>query len=282
MAGVPEPDPADLLSAAVDQLAGVIEDLRRHQAVLRSADPAHHTLELAQLRAEATTEVLAAQQIAAQAAQDASRASEHLAAERAEWDGQRAALDRELDSARSAAAADRERAASAEAALGASETAHRAELAERDRQLAATASAHESERTILANELDKALLAVAAGQARAESADQRATRAEAAAREAASRAEQAYADNNGFKVELAQAQGSVALATARAEAAERLLEEARADVRIERERYDARLAQLHDQVTQLAARRSPKRATPTKIREPAAKPRAAPHTGGRA
>jgi hypothetical protein len=85
--------------------------------------------------------------------------------------------------------------------------------------------------------------------------------------------------NNGLRVELAQSQGAVALATARAEAAERLLGEARADLRIERERYDARLAQLHDQVTQLAARRSPKRALPAKTKEQPAKPLTAAEAG---
>ena len=117
--------------------------------------------------------------------------------------------------------------------------------------------------------------------ARAESADRQARPGRSGyPAEAAARIEQANADNNGLKVELAQAHGTVALADkARAEAAERLLEEARADVRIERERYDARLAQLHDQVTRLAARRSPKRATPTKIGDPAAQPPAIPQTG---
>ncbi|HEV2069438.1 MAG TPA: hypothetical protein VGR26_06560 [Acidimicrobiales bacterium] len=51
--------------------------------------------------------------------------------------------------------------------------------------------------------------------------------------------------------------------TTRAEPAERLLEDARAELQAERDRNDVRLTQLHDQLAQLIARK-PARRPPTK------------------
>lgn len=59
------------------------------------------------------------------------------------------------------------------------------------------------------------------------------------------------------------AQAAVDSANQRAVSAERLLEQARADVQIERDRNDASLSQLHEQLAQLIA--------PKPIRRPAAK-----------
>ena len=64
---------------------------------------------------------------------------------------------------------------------------------------------------------------------------------------------------NQLHVDLAQARGTIDLATARAATAERLLDDAGAELRIERERNDARVSQLHDQITRLALRTAAKK-----------------------
>ncbi len=74
LAGTPEPAPADALGSVLDRLGGVLDDLRRQEASLRSIDMARRAVDVARLRADATAEVLAAQQAAAAAAEEAARA----------------------------------------------------------------------------------------------------------------------------------------------------------------------------------------------------------------
>jgi len=80
---------ASLLGPALERLGSVLTELRGYQETLRSIDPQGQALEVARLRAEATAEVLAAQQNAAKAAEAATRTTEQLAAERAAWERER-------------------------------------------------------------------------------------------------------------------------------------------------------------------------------------------------
>jgi chromosome segregation ATPase len=111
----------------------------------------------------------------------------------------------------------------------------------------------------LSEQLGEARTAVAAADARAEAADHRAARAEEARRVAAEHAVSTEASVGRLQDELATTQAEVASATVRAESAERALVNARAELQTERDRNDARLSQLHEQVTQLVARKPPRR-----------------------
>jgi len=89
LAGSPEVAPPDVVASALARLSAVLEDLRSHEAVLRSVDPNRQAVDAARIRAEATSEVLAAQRVAAQATEDTARAAERHAAEMAEGEAAR-------------------------------------------------------------------------------------------------------------------------------------------------------------------------------------------------
>lgn len=82
-------------------------------------------------------------------------------------------------------------------------------------------------------------------------------------RRAAQRAAETEASMNRLRVDMANAHAAKEAATVRADAAERLLDQARTELQTERNRYDVSLSQLHDQLAQLIARNPPRRA-PTK------------------
>ena len=255
----PEPAPGDLLGPALARLGAVLEDLRGYEATLRSIDPGLQAMEIARIRAEATAEVLAAQQAGAKAAEKAARSSERLAVERAGWERERAALGDEVDELRAAAAAARERATSAQDGLETALAVHRAELDERDHLAARVAAAHEQEASRLSEQLDQSRTAVSAAQARADAADRRAAGAEDAARTAAEHAVEKEASMSRLQVDLAKAQAAAESARQRAGSAERLLEQARADLQAERDRHDTGLSQLHEQLAELIARKPARR-----------------------
>lgn len=255
----PDPAPGDLLGPALGRLGAVLEDLRGYEATLRSIDPGLQALEIARIRAEATAEVLAAQQAGAKAAEEAARSSERLAAERAGWEVERTALRDEVEELRVAGAAARERATSAQDALEAALAAHRAALDERDHLASRAAAAHEREASRLAEQLDQSRAALSAAQARAEASDRRAAGAEEAARKAAEHAAETEASMSRLQVEVATAQAAVESASQRAEIAERQLEQARADLQSERDRHDTSLSQVHEQLAQLIARKPTRR-----------------------
>ena len=263
IAEAPEPQSGELIGPALDRLAAVLGDLRTYEATLRTIDPGRQAVEVAKLRAEATADVLAAQQAAATAAEEAARNAERLATERAAWEDQRSAQQAELEELRAMAAAARQEAASAQDALDAAVALHRGELDERDRLAAHSAATHATEVNRLSEQLDEARTAVAAADARAEAADHRAARAEDANRRTGEHAANTEASLRRLQVDLAKAQAAVASVTTRAETAERLLEDARAELRAERDRNDVRLSQLHEQLAQLIAR-NPARRPPTK------------------
>ena len=62
-----------------------------------------------------------------------------------------------------------------------------------------------------------------------------------------------------LQVEVAKAEAAVGSANQRAASAERLLEQARADLQSERDRHDTSLSQLHEQLAQLIARKPTRR-----------------------
>lgn len=263
----PDPAPGDLLGPALARLSSVLDDLRGYEATLRSVDPGLQAMEIARVRADATADVLAAQQAGARAAEEAARSSERLAAERAGWEVERTALRDEVEELRAAGATARERATAAQDVLEASLATHRAELDERDHLAARAAAAHEQEAGRLAEQLDQSRTAVSAAQARADAADHRAAGAEEAARKAAERVAETETSMSRIQVEVAKAQAALDSANQRAASAERLLEQARADLQIERDRNDASLSQLHERLAQLIA--------PKPTRRPAAKSTAA-------
>ncbi|HEV2069631.1 MAG TPA: hypothetical protein VGR26_07555 [Acidimicrobiales bacterium] len=90
-----------------------------------------------------------------------------------------------------------------------------------------------------------------------------AARAQDANRLAGEHAANTEASLRRLRVDLAKAQAAVASVTTRAETAERLLEDTRAELQAERDRNDVRLTQLHEQLAQLIARK-PARRPPTK------------------
>jgi chromosome segregation ATPase len=136
------------------RLDAVLEDLRVHEAVLRSVDPNRQAVDAARIRAEASTAVLDAQRVAAKATEDAARSGERLAAERREWERERAAQRAELEELRTAVARASEQAASTQDAFDGELAAQRAELEGRDDHAARAAAAHEEETSSLLQELN--------------------------------------------------------------------------------------------------------------------------------
>jgi chromosome segregation ATPase len=269
----PDPAPGELLGPALARLTAVLDDLRGYEATLRSIDPGIQAMEIAKVRAEATADVLAAQQAGARAAEEAARSSERLGKERAGWEVERTSLRDEVEQRRAAGAAARERATSAQDALEAALGAHRGDLDERDHLAARAAAAHEQEASRLAEQLDQSRTAASAAQARAEAADHRAASAEETARKATERAAAAEASLTRLQVEMAKGQSAMESANQRASAAERLVEHARAELQAERDRHDSSLSQLHEQLAELIARK-PTRRPATK--SASAKKRSAP------
>lgn len=64
---------------------------------------------------------------------------------------------------------------------------------------------------------------------------------------------------NRLQVEVAKAEAAVDSANQRAASAERLRDQARADLQSERDRHDTSLSELHDQLAQLIARKPTRR-----------------------
>jgi len=281
LAGTPEPAPVDAFGSALDRLAGVLDELRRHQATLQSIDPDRHALELAHVRAEATADVLAAQQSAASSAEEAARLAQRLATMRAETEQAMATVAAEVDTLRTSRTAATEAAAAAQEALAAALGAQRLELEARDHAAARAAAAYEQETTVLTDKLDQARTALATDRARAEAADLRAAAAEDAARQSAERAADLETSLGQLRHALAVAEATGTAATARADAADRVVEQLRADLGAERARHDVSLAGLHEQLAELVARKPPRRAT--KASSSTTRPAPAPTatTGGR-
>jgi len=263
LAGSPELAPPDVVASALQRLVAVVEDLRSHEAVLRSVDPNRQAVDAARIRAEATSEVLAAQRAAANATEDAARAAERHAAELAAWEAARSRHQVESEELHTALAGARERSASLQDALDAAVGTHLSELKARDELAAQVAAAQEERTRVIQLQLDQAKTDSAAAWARADAADHRAAAAEATALQAAAHAARSEATAGELRVDVARAQAAAASATARADGTERLLDEARAELVIERRRHDVSLSQLHDQLDELIAQR-PVRRTPAK------------------
>ncbi len=263
LAGSSEVAPSDVVASALVRLVAVVEDLRSHEAVLRSVDPNRHAVDAARIRTEATSKVLAAQRVAAQATEDAARAAERHAAELAEWEAARSRHQAETEELRTALAGARERSTSLQNTLDAAVAAHHSELKARDELAARVAAAHEGHTRGIRQQLDQAKTDAAAAWARADAADHRAAAAEGTARQAAEHAAGSEATASELRVDVARAHAAAESATARADGAERLLEEARAELVVERRRHDVSLSQLHDQLDELIAQ-EPVRQTPAK------------------
>jgi len=169
----------------------------------------------------------------------------------------------ETEEHRTALAGARERSASLQDALNAAVGARRSELKARDEHAARVGAAHEEESRDIRQQLDQAKTDAAAAWARADAADHRAATAEASARQAADHAARSEATAGEIHVDVARAQAAAESATARADAAERLLDDARAELVIEWRRHDVSLTQLHDQLNELITRK-PVGRTPTK------------------
>lgn len=270
LAGAPEPAPADALGSALDRLAGVLDELRRHEATLRSIDPDNHALELARLRAAATADVLAAQQSAASSAEEVGRLGQRLATMREEGEQVRTAAAAESDTLRKSEAAATEAAAAAQKALAGALAAHMVEVEARDQAAARAAAAHEQETTILSDKLDQGRTALATAQARAEAADLRAGAANDAACQAAARAADLETSLEHLRHAVASAEATATASAVRADAAERLVDQLRTDLQAERSRHDVSLAGLHDQLAELVARKPQRRAgtTPSSPKRP--------------
>ena len=181
----------------------------------------------------------------------------------AEWEAARSRHQVENEELRTALAGARERSTSLQDALDAAVGAHRSELKARDELAARVAAAHEEQARGMQLQLDHAKTDAAAAWARADAADHRAATAAATARQAAEHLAQSEATAGELRVGVARAQAAAESATARADGAERLLEEARAELVIERRRHDVSLSQLHDQLDELIAQR-PVRQAPAK------------------
>lgn len=146
---------ADVLGPALARLAAVLDDLRGYEAALGPVDPGLPAADLARVRAEATADVLAAQQLGARAAEEAARSAQRLATERTAWDIERAAHTARVEELMAATAAAREQAASTSDALEQTLDDQRAELHERDRVAAAAAARHEEEVGRLSGQLER-------------------------------------------------------------------------------------------------------------------------------
>jgi len=261
LAGAPEPAPADALGSALDRLGGVLDDLRRHEVTLRSIDPDHHALELARLRAEATADVLAAQQSAASSAEEVARLAQRLATVSEEAKQAVTAAAAEIDTLRRSETAATEASAVAREALAGALAAHALELEARDQAAARAAAAYEQETTVLTDKLDRARTALATAQARADAADLRAGAADCAARQATADAADMKASLEQLRYTMASAEATGTAAAVRADAAERLVEQLRSDLLAERSRHDVSLAGLHEQLAELVGRKPPRRAS---------------------
>lgn len=124
------------------------------------------------------------------------------------------------------------------------------------------AAAHETEVAGLAQELERARTAAAASSARAEAADQRAARSDEVARREAERATGAEGEAVPLRADVAAARVGIQAAIVRAEAAEALVAQTRADLAAERDRHDLGLAELRGQLAQLLALQpQPRRST---------------------
>lgn len=258
LAGAPEPAPADAMGSALDRLAEVSEELRRQHETLRSIDPTQQALQTARVRAEATAEVLAAQQAATAAAEDAARARAQLVAERAAGEERLRELEGELDEMRAAATAATQNASAVHDDLAAAQAFHARELHEREQRAARTATAHEEHVAGLLDQLQAARTAASSAEARAQAAERRAGQAEDKARAAALDTSRAEAEANRLRAELAGARAALEAATSRAETAEGLAEEARSELAIERQRQDAAVAGLREQLAAIAAATAPR------------------------
>jgi chromosome segregation ATPase len=214
---------------------------------------------MARVRAQATAEILAAQQLGATAAEEAARVAARLVSERTAWEADLAAHEAEADELRAALARSRDAATAAQDALEAAMGAHRVDVDERDRRAARAEARHEDETSRLTGELDEARTAVAAALARADAADHRAAAAEHAARTAAGQVADTDAAMGRLRIELATAQAARDSEAQRAERAEGLVDQVRAELAAERDRHDVSLAELHDQLAQLLARQPPGR-----------------------
>ena len=276
LAEIPDPSPADALSGTVQRLTDVVDELRRHEESLRSIDPTRQAAEGARVRAEATAEVLAAQQAAAAATAEAARANDQMASAAAAWRERLEGLEDELEASRSATRSAREAAASAQDELDDARRALRLEIDSRDEAAARAASAHEAEARRLSQETERLRTAAAAAEARAEAADRRASDAEAAARDAVEQLVETNNEAQRLRVELERSQGTLALAAARAETAERRHDEMRTELAAERDRRDIATAELRDQLAQLVAASARKPPRPARAGSTARASAAAP------
>ena len=173
---------------------------------------------------------------------------------------------RSLEEAGAATAAARQIAVSATDALDAAKVAHRRQLDERDSTASRVAAAHETDIRRLDEELVRARTMAASAEARAEEADRRAAVAVESERASLHRLHDLEGEAARLQGELATAAGLAQAAAARAEAAEKALVEARAELGVERERRDAAVAQLGEQLAALIA------ASPRKTGEGQARP----------
>lgn len=246
------------MGSALDRLAEVSEELRRQHETLRSIDPTQQALQTARVRAEATAEVLAAQQAAATAAEDASRGRAQLVAERGAWEERHRELSAELDEIRTAATAASQRASAAYDDLAAAQASYARDLHEGEQRAARAATAHEEQVAGLLDQLQAARTAASAAEARAQAADRRAGLAEDKARAAALDTSRAEAEANRLRAELAGARAALQAATSRAEAAEGRAEEARLELAAERQRQDAAVAGLREQLAAIVAATAPR------------------------
>ena len=271
LANAAEPSSPDVLGASLDRLAGVLAELTRYRDTVAAVDPARQAAETARMRAETTAEVLAAQQAAAKAAEEVARVQAELTAQRVDREAERASHHAELEELRAALAAARSNAASAQDALDQALVAHSDELQLRDRRAVATAAAHQEEATRLLDDLEEARLSVATAEARADAADDRAGRSEAAQKRLADELAASEKARHRLDLDLAKAQANTLASTQRAEDLARRLEGAQSDLETERRRHDASLSQLHDQLAQLLAQnQAPRRTSPRKKRTPPA------------
>jgi len=168
----------------------------------------------------------------------------------------------ENEELRTALAGARERSAALQGALDAAVGTHRSELKALDELAAGVSAAHGEQTKGMQQQLDRAKTDGAAARAQADAADHRTATAEATAGQAAEHAALSKATAGDLRVDVARAQAAAESANSRAGGAERLRDEARAELVIERRRHDVSLSQLHDQLNELVTRK-PVRRTPT-------------------
>lgn len=272
LATAPEPAPADVLGAALERLGVVVDDLARHRSALAAVDPSRQAAETARLRAETTAQVLAAQQSAADAAADAARARDELGAERDQRQGDRERYEAETEELRTALSTARANAAAATDAVDQAVIAHREELERRDEAAAKAAAVHEHEVVRLLAELEQSKTALATTEARAQAADDRASRSEADRQRAVEHAATVESSLAKARVDLATARSAADAATLRADDLAQRLENAEAELRAERQRHDAGFVELQSQLAELVAQRRPAPRSAARPRKKAAAP----------